>query len=63
MNDIPKVCELCGGPTPAHSLTGEWYPHAQQVTAAKRCFSCWTLEDGIKRQPEIASKILKNLGR
>ncbi len=63
MNNLPKVCELCGGPTPAVDLTDEWYPHAQRVSEAKRCFQCWKLEVDIRKQPEIARKILKDLER
>jgi len=61
MAELPKVCELCGGPTPAAILTDEWYPHAQVVSKAKRCFVCWDLERDIKKRPEAARKILKNL--
>lgn len=61
MNNLPKVCELCGEPTPAASLEGEWYPHAQIVTAAKRCFTCWTLEDAVQKRPDVARKILSDL--
>lgn len=59
MTKLPQVCELCGEPTPAAS--DEWHPHAQLVSKAKRCFMCFMLEGAIRKQPEVARKILKNL--
>jgi len=63
MNDLPQTCELCGGGTPASYLVDEWYPHAQKVSKAKRCFECWHLEDAIHRNPERAAQILVELKR
>jgi len=58
MSDLPKVCELCGSPTPAAELVDEWYPYAQVVSEAARCFRCYRLETLIKENPELAHKIL-----
>jgi len=52
----PQTCELCGGKTPA--AEDIWTPYAQKVTAAKRCFRCYQLEDMIRANPEIAYNIL-----
>ena len=44
----PVPCELCGQPTLA--------------TMTKRCDRCWELETRIYRDPELARKILRELG-
>ncbi len=63
MSDLPQVCELCGGGTPASYLVNKWYPHAQKVSEAKRCFECWSLEQAIRANPERATQILAELKR
>lgn len=59
--NLPQVCELCGGPTPAARWYSRLDPHAQLVSEAERCFMCFMLEGVIKKQPEVACKILKDM--
>jgi hypothetical protein len=63
MTNLPQVCELCGGPTPDATIYfNRWpNPHSNAVSKAKRCFPCWKMEVVIRKQPEIARKILQDL--
>ncbi len=56
MTNLPRVCELCGGDTPATDIFYQRWPNHQ-----RRCFQCWDLEVAIQKQLEIARKILKDL--
>jgi hypothetical protein len=49
-------CELCGQPTP--ELT---FPRAQAAVNAMRCFRCYSLEEAIHADPEIAQGILETM--
>jgi hypothetical protein len=63
MTSLPQTCELCGGFTPATEIYYQRWPttHSNAVSKAKRCFQCWKLEVVIRKQPEVARKILSNL--
>jgi len=58
---LPQTCQLCGSPTPANALVGEWYPYANAVSKAARCFQCYALETAIRVDPERAYQILDTL--
>jgi hypothetical protein len=63
MTELPKVCELCGGLTPAATIFHQRWPgdYSNELSKAKRCPECWALETAIKGRLKVARKILNDL--